>query len=230
MDDKFTNVHLIDEVNLYKDYLKEYIPDEYDVETINKFAEIAYKINSYPNSDEIIDLINLYYKNGLLSPLTLDIDKEFKFYNVCNSKVNTRFSDIYILDGKMYYAKAIRFYTKHLYDCQINKEIESFPNGLGFKYKGEPIYITHGGCANGDYIFGIAIKQSTINKHNFMPHDPIVLPVSIELMNNGTHRISVDAREPKLKVISEYYDIVKGNCDVKLDIRKYKKLNKNGKC
>lgn len=221
----FTDIYNINKINeeagLYLSSLED--KSEIDETLISKFKMICINIASSDNPAYILTLLKRYYEKGILTPLTLTVD-EFDIQEGAVSP-NKRFPDIRLhTNGKIEYTNAFIPKIQHIYNIDTNEEVPVCPNYLDVVFDNNcPIWITRGGCCVGEYIANVFLKESTVAKHCFTPHAPIYLPLSLEI-GKGYKRWSVDAREPKLKTIREYYDTVEYVINEKFDIRKYKKL------
>ena len=223
----FDNNKLQEEIDILKSSLEDFVEDSYEYNLINEIKTAIKTINNCKYSYAVLDYINKYYETGLLSPLTLH-DDEFPFTGELN-RVNKRYNDIIQTpDDDIIYRNAWIPKITHVYDVVNNKEVPIFPDYCELlEYKTVPLYITRGGVCKGDYIIDCYLKQSTIDKHKFIPHSPIEIPCTLEVSTNQ-YRYSVDAREPKLRALREFYDVREVRIDYHFDIRKYEKLNKNG--
>lgn len=214
---------LQEEIDIYSSSLEDSTDCDYKmIECIRA----AYKsiINS-PDPRTTLEYINRFFNTGLLSPLSLH-DDEFSFKGE-NYRDNKRYKYlIQNLDDYIIYLNAWKPYVVHVYNHKTNKEEPVFPTYIDVNINNSPLWITKGGCCNGDFIQDVFLKESTIEKHAFIPHSPIVIPVSI-IIKGDDIIFTVDAREPKLKALQEFYDVkIRNNSNIKFDIRKYEKLNK----
>lgn len=220
----FTDIYNIDKINeeagLYLSSLED--AEDNDKKLVDEFANIATAISSSSNPAYMLTLLKRYYDSGILTPLSLKIE-EFDLQEGVSP--NKRFPAVVLhTTGQIEYTKAFAPKIQHVYDIDKNEEVLVFPDYLDtiFNY-GSPIWITKGGCCIGEYISGIYLKETTVNKHSFVPHPPILLPLSLEV-RAGFKRWSIDCREPKLKALKEYYDVNINPSDCKFNIRKYIKL------
>lgn len=230
MKDIFNNSHYVEEESrLIKFLAEEGLQDAQDMNIVRTLGDVVISINNSFNPQAVLDYLIKYYKIGLLTPLTLE-DDEFREADKDNIRYNKRCSSIYkTSDNVMCYKDSYKPSITHAYNIDINEEVPVFPDILEYdELDILPIWITKGGCCTGDYISRISLKQSTVDKHYFYPHNPITLPITLEFDKYGFKRLSVDAREPKLKALREFYNVVETKTDNKFNIRKYKKLNKNG--
>ena len=82
----------------------------------------------------------------------------------------------------------------------------------------------------GDYISSCKIRKNIIDTKCFTIQSIINIPCSM-IYDEGKGIITVDHREPKLKVLEDFYDVFfRFNEQIKnkkYDIRKYKKLTNN---
>lgn len=226
----FDNKHYAKEEELLIKFItEEGLNDAEDINIIKTLGDVIVKINNSKNPQAVLTYLTNYYKNGLLTPLTLK-NNEFHKINKNNIKYNKRCSLIYkTSDNDICYKNSYRPFITHAYNIDTNEEVPVFPDILEYNNLDIlPIWITKGGCCTGDCITRISLKQSTIDKHYFYPHNPIVIPITFEFNKEGFTRLSVDIREPKLKSLREFYNVIETKTDNKFDIRKYKKLNKNG--
>lgn len=218
---RFNNNNVKRETDLYLSTLVDKTND--DLYVVNDFALAANIINNSSNPKEVLCLLNSYYKTGILSPLTL-YKNEFN-----KDRVNIRVPSIKInIHNEIIYENAWQPDIVHAYDNEKLKEIGVFPTYINIEHQ-YPIYITKGGCCTGEYISEVTLKQSTVDKHCFMPHNPIKIPMSIIVYGDGSYNLYVDAREPKLKSLEAFYNVYINKCSNKVDIRKFKKFKNNGK-
>lgn len=220
----FDNNKLQEEIDLYLSSLDNKEPEV--IQTINNFKICAKIINDSINPEGILNFLNQYYKTGLLSPLKLD-NNEFEDRDY-DKLINKRYDKILLtVNENIIYRNAWKPWVVHVYDSVSNEEVPVFPEYINVECPHGPLWITRGGCCKGEYISEIKLKQSTVEKHSFIPHEPINIPVSI-ILNKDGNIFSVDSREPKLTALRKFYDTVECKIDYKFDIRKFKKLNKYG--
>lgn len=191
--------------------------------------------NTEPQNDDdvnfIINTINTIWNNGILSPLTLNKD-EFLNYAVFDVFRNRRYKYIYTYDNdKIYNAKACNLFVRAIYDVSINSQIVSEKYILKENVVNPfptPIYISKGGVITGDYIDRYRIREDIVQKHSFTIQSIVNVPVA-KIIDGDITIYVVDHREPKLKVLKEFYDIPiyydETIADRHYNIRKYKKLD-----
>lgn len=120
-----------------------------------------------------------------------------------------------------YTGKVRKFYIKD------ENDIKEVPVGVIVDNDGEIIdervYISRGGIINGDYIHFCYLKNQI---DNYSIKDPIKLPVSsIENKDDVNFILFVDHREPKLKALMEFYNVlIEHDYNVKYNVRTFKKL------
>lgn len=220
----FDNNKLQEEVDIYLSSLEDKEPEV--LQTVHNFQACAKIINDSACPETIINTIIQYYKTGLLSPLKLN-DDEFEYKGEDNW-VNKRYDNILLNpDDDVIYRSAWTPRVIHVYNPINNEEVPVFPDYIDIAFPNGPLWITRGGCCKGEYISEIKLKQSVVEKHSFLPPEPIIIPVSI-ILNGEGNIFSVDAREPSLRLLRKFYDTVEVVIDYKFDIRKFKKLNKYG--
>lgn len=225
MQDTFDNKHYIKEEELFIKFVAENGLDNVnDIDNIKVLGDVVIKINNSYNPQTVLDYLIKYYKIGLLTPLTLE-DDEFGEVDENYIRYNKRCSSIYkTLANVICYKNCYKPIITHAYNIDTNEEVSVFPNLLEYDDLDMlPIWITKGGCCTGDCIASINLKQSTVDKHYFYPHNPILIPITLEFNEDGFKRLSVDVREPKLKALREFYNTIEINNGNKFDIRKYKK-------
>lgn len=182
-----------------------------------------------PESDDelkdIVDTINKLYTTGLLSPLTLK-DDEFATASNSNYKNNIRYPFILksVGDGKIINNNAYKAKIYNIYSNDIMTKV--FGNEPDICYN-PTIFINKGGVVTGEYISTCEIREDVVNKHNYTIQSIINIPCSL-ILDNGDRIITVDHREPKLKVLKDFYEVYfkfdKSIHDRKYDIRKYAKM------
>lgn len=181
--------------------------------------------------DAILDDVNTIWRKGILSPLTLK-DDEFDLPNAGGIRLNTRYPYIYIgpyndKEGNpyIYNSNAYKLTIRHHYD-DVNKAEVTISDII---INGCPqIFINKGGCITGHFINLCRIRPEIVNKHNYTIQSIINIPASSIFTKEFGRIYTVDHREPKLKVLRDFYEVNDGFYDdvdnAKIDIRKYKKL------
>lgn len=220
----FNNDKLKEELDIYKSYKDTTL--ELQDEVLDTFEQCCKLINNsiYPNF--IINNIVDYYKTGILSPLKLTDDE---FISTGEGKeTNKRYDNLIKENGRIICNKAWDIDIKHIYNKETNSEEEVFPLYITLNQPNITIYLTHGGCSIGKRIINPKLKQDIVDRHCYWPNNIINIPVSIIIYEDKTFICCCDEREPKLKLIKNMYDVDIVDTDVKFDIRKFKKLNKNG--
>lgn len=201
------------------------------------FEEVLNVINAIestnPQNEEdidfILDTIKQIWNIGILSPLTLN-DDEFSYYSDANGYFrNIRYRDIYKdnhLNSSICNDNAFNISIRNVYS-HVNIIQEQYI-GNRLINKNHCIYLSKGGVITGEYIQKCIIRPEIVNKHCFTIQSVINIPVSI-IKDNDFDIFVVDHREPKLKVLKEFYDVpIHINENVRnkhYNIRKYKKLN-----
>lgn len=175
------------------------------------------------NKVEIINKLHRLTKFGILSPLTLQ-DEEF--INIGGSTRNKRFMHIYKVDDVIYNEWAFNILVRKAYDDEFEIEIKNNPV---LKECNHIVYIAKGGIITGEYIKDCIIRPELKGKFSLqsIPNIPVsAIRYKKEDMVYDTFYV-VDHREPKLKVLQEFYEVpiytdeyIKG----KFNIRKYQKL------
>lgn len=175
------------------------------------------------NKVEIINKLHRLTKFGILSPLTLQ-DEEF--INMGGSTRNKRFMHIYKVEDTIYNEWAFNILVKKAYDDEFRSELKNTPI---LKECNHIVYISKGGIITGEYIKDCIIRPELKGKFSLqsIPNIPVsAIRYKKEDMVYDTFYV-VDHREPKLKVLQEFYEVpiytdeyIKG----KFNIRKYQKL------
>ena len=198
---------------------------EKDFEDLLLLANTLDKVNAV-TSDHKIEIINKLYrltKFNVLSPLTLHDDE---FINVGGSIRNHRFMHIYKVENTIYNEWAFNILVRKEYDDEFGIEIKKTPE---LKECNHIVYISKGGIITGEYIKNCIIRPELKGKFTIqsMPNIPVsAIRYKKEDMVYDTFYV-VDHREPKLKVLQDFYNVpiytdeyIKG----KFNIRKYQKL------
>ena len=180
-----------------------------------------------PQNDEDIESIfrtlTTIWNKGILSPLTLK-DDEFTETHVKEVYINNRYPDIYKKDGIIYVNNTFKPYVRHIYNHDSKVEIEFNHND---KFAPTVLYMSKGGVITGEYITNFSIPKKVVDKHLYTIQSILNLPVSI-IQTEEINVMTVDHREPKLKVLMSFYEyqsgINKTVKELKLNIRNYKKL------
>lgn len=198
---------------------------EKDFEDLLLLANTLDKVQAV-TTDHKIEIINKLYrltKFNVLSPLTLNDDE---FINVVGSIRNHRFMHIYKVKDTIYNEWAFNILVRKEYDDEFEIEVKKTPE---LKECNHIVYISKGGIITGEYIKDCIIRPELKGKFSIqsIPNIPVsAIRYKKEDMVYDTF-YAVDHREPKLKVLQEFYEVpiytdeyIKG----KFNIRKYKKL------
>ena len=200
-----------------------------------RFEETLKVIKSIENTEPqheddiqfILDTINRIWDTGILAPLTLE-DNEFSTNADSNGyKHNLRYHDIYKdikLNDAICNGNAFNLYVRAVYSHEKNEQVKHNNHTLEGNHR---IYISKGGIITGEYIEKCIIRQEIVDKHCFTIQSIVNIPVC-SIVSNNFIIYCVDHREPKLKVLQQFYDIpinidnyiASKDCN----IRKYKKL------
>lgn len=180
-----------------------------------------------PQNDEdisfIIKTINDIYDKGILSHLTLR-DTEFEKANTNDIRHNIRYRPIIKYNNFICNTNAYKITIRKAYDNNLNEEIHYNAKTVEHNPR---LYISKGGIITGEYIRECIIRKDIIDKHYFTIQSIVNIPASV-IKNDNEFYYIVDHREPKLKALKEFYDVpiyIDENAkDIKLNIRKYKKL------
>lgn len=182
--------------------------------------------NTDPQDDDdvnnILSMLNTIWHKGILSPLTLKDDEfELEYEGVYRNK---RYYHIVKIENDIFNTHAYKVSVRKSYDNTSKSETKKIPI---YSFPADRLYIYKGGRVTGEYIYDCKIRQEFIDKHLFTIQSIVNIPVStIEL--KGKTICIVDFREPKLKVLKQFYDCpIKIDTDIKdlnIDIRKYKKF------
>jgi hypothetical protein len=203
----------------------------------NKFEEILRVIKAIeytePQHDKdvdfILDTINKIWNIGILSPLTLKND-EFNDYNTNGCYKNKRYPYIYHCgNGKIYNDNAYKLYIRAVYDTTINSQIDFTPTICYPSPFNKSIFISKGGIITGEYVQQCEIRKDIVERHSFNIQSVVNIPVARIIDGDSVIHV-VDHREPKLKVLREFYEVpIYIDETVKnkhYNLRKYTKLNK----
>lgn len=218
-----------EEANIYLASLSsrhnEYYPIKKDFDDLILLSNALDKINAVTinNKVEIINKLHRLAKFGILSPLTLHDDE---FVNIGGSIRNNRFKHIYKVEDTIYNEWAFNIFIRKVYDDEFGLELKNAPI---LKECNHIIYISKGGIITGEYIKDCIIRPELKGKFSLqsIPNIPVsAIIYKKEDMFYDTFYV-VDHREPKLKVLQEFYEVpiymdeyIKG----KFNIRKYQKL------
>lgn len=177
--------------------------------------------------DFIIDTLNAITTTGILSPLTLRKDEFCQISDNDGKYRNNRYTAIYLMDNDMIYnGAAFNCHIRAAYNHNNCAQIENkFTTIEGTRR----VYVSKGGVVTGEYIEECIIRQDIVDKHCFTIQGSVNIPVC-KIIDNDSVILVVDHREPKLKVLNEFYEVpvhidyFTKSC--KYNLRKYKKLEK----
>lgn len=181
--------------------------------------------------DNILNIINTIWKKGILSPLTL-ADDEFSNFNLNGIATNLRYSNIYKSDKVdsngnyvIYNRSAYKAIVRKQYSYDSNQQIEITKAELSLS---PTIYINKGGRLTGEQICLCRIRPEIVANHCYTIQSTVNIPVSAIYGKEIGVILTVDHREPKLKVLNEFYEVMTGQDNrtivLNMDIRKFKKL------
>lgn len=175
------------------------------------------------NKLNILNKLNRLVKYNILTPLTLSNDE---FVTINGSIRNSRFKHIYKVENTIYNEWAFNILVRKVYDDEFGIEVKNTPT---LKECNHIVYISKGGIITGKYIKDCIIRPELKGKFSLqsIPNIPVsAIVYKKEDMVYDTFYV-VDHREPKLKVLQEFYEVpiytdkyIKG----KFNIRKYQKL------
>lgn len=204
--------------------------DKYkEVEDIlNKSLKVAKTLDEVSllkeDKEKILNGLTKLLNNFVIAPLTLK-DDEFVDPGFTNGfRRNIRYPHIAKCNDTVYNFNAFKCVVRKTYDHDSLCE-----SGMPF-ISGEgnaKVFISKGGVINGDYIQECIIRQNVVDKGCFTIQSVVKLPVSV-ICYGPEFIYVVDHREPKLKVLKEFYEVKTFNdeniANKKFNIRKYKKL------
>ena len=189
-------------------------------QVVEKITDI---IDRYPEESckVAIDLILKSWSWKPWSPINLD-DSEFSSVTGRHYRAWYIQKDTKGIFNVMAYLSRIR----RSYIVEGENKVQELEKGILDKegeYCDERMYISRGGIINGDYIHKCYLKHQT---DIYSIKDPIKVPVSsIEFKDSPEVLFFVDHREPKLKVLMEFYNVtIEHNDNVKFNVRTFKKL------
>lgn len=185
-------------------------------------------IDNYDDTEFILSTVTKIFTTGILSPLTLN-DDEFEPLGDKMYADNIRYPHIYRdRKGRIYNNAAYKLLVKRRFDANEGIEVYTTPYSPGL-YNYNKIHIYKGGIITGEYLGRCEIRKDVIDKHSFTIQSIINIPV-IELFSGNSWIYAADHREPKLKVLREFYEVPihvdEGVKSKHYDIRKFVKLKK----
>lgn len=175
------------------------------------------------NKLNILNKLNRLVKYNILTPLTLSNDE---FVTINGSVRNSRFKHIYKVEDTIYNEWAFNILVRKEYDDEFEIEIKKTPE---LKECNHIVYISKGGIITGEYIKDCIIRPELKSKFSLQSIPNIPVSAIRYKKEDGVYDVfyAVDHREPKLKVLQEFYEVpiytdeyIKG----KFNIRKYQKL------
>lgn len=222
-------INLVREANIILASLPKDSPDyiwkqERLADAIEVMRSIEY---TEPQHDDdinfILKTINTIWEKGILSPLTLK-DDEFNIIEDVDEAINKRYRWIIKRGDKIYNNAAYKATIRKTYNHNLGIEEKCNIPPINFN---PALYISKGGVITGEYICECQIRPKIVDKHSFVIQSIVNIPASTISVDNRMICV-VDHREPKLKVLNEFYNVSVGFDDtiknMKLNIRKYKKL------
>lgn len=181
--------------------------------------------------DSVLNIINTIWDKGILSPLTLN-DDEFSEFNLNGIANNLRYYNIYKSDKVdsngnyvIYNRSAYKAVVRKQYDYDSNQQVEITQADFGLS---PTIYINKGGRLTGEQVCLCRIRPEIVANHCYTIQSTVNIPVSAIYGKEIGVILTVDHREPKLKVLNEFYEVMTGQDNrtivLNMDIRKFKKL------
>lgn len=208
-----TGIEKVSMINKYKDVLR-ILQNIYNMTPAIK-----------ENISFILDTINTISKHGLLSPLTLqdnEFDDTLKIFHV-----NNRYPYIWKdSKGTIFNHNAFNVYIRALYSHTEKIQYKFNPELI---LRNNRIYISKGGVITGEYIENCIIPKKIVDKKCFTIQSVINIPAS-KIIDNDLNKFIyvVDHREPRLKVLKEFYEVPicfdENIKQYKYNIRNYKKI------
>lgn len=175
------------------------------------------------NKLNILNKLHRLVKYNILTPLTLSNDE---FITINGSVRNSRFKHIYKVEDTIYNEWAFNILVRKEYDDEFEIEIKKTPE---LKECNHIVYISKGGIITGEYIKDCIIRPELKGRFTIQSIPNIPVSTIRYKKEDGVYDVfyAVDHREPKLKVLQEFYEVpiytdeyTKG----KFNIRKYQKL------
>lgn len=179
----------------------------------------------------ILNTINTIWKKGILSPLTLK-DDEFGNFKLNGIADNLRYYHIYKsdkVDNNGNYVicnhNAYKAIVRKQYDYNSNQQVEVTQKEFNHC---PTIFINKGGKITGKNIDLCRIRPEVVDKHCYTIQSIVSIPVSAIYGKGLGIILTVDHREPKLKVLKEFYHVPISYSEeidnFNIDIRKFKKF------
>lgn len=175
------------------------------------------------NKLNILNKLHRLVKYNILTPLTLSNDE---FVTINGSVRNSRFKHIYKVEDTIYNEWAFNINIRKEYDDEFEIEIKKIPE---LKECNHIVYISKGGIITGEYIKNCIIRPELKGRFTIQSIPNIPVSAIRYKKEDGVYDVfyAVDHREPKLKVLQEFYEVpiyideyIKG----RFNIRKYQKL------
>lgn len=181
--------------------------------------------------NSVLNIINTIWDKGILSPLTLN-DDEFSYFDINGIANNLRYHNIYKSDtvdenGKyiIYNRSAYKVIVRKQYDYNYNSQTQITQKEFNLC---PTIFINKGGKITGEHIDICRIRPEIVDKHCYTIQSIVSIPVSAIYGKGIGIILTVDHREPKLKVLKEFYDVPINYSEeinkLNIDIRKFKKF------
>lgn len=205
----------------------------YDCQNAIKIAKAIDSIEpqNQEEVDSVLNIINTIWDKGILSPLTLN-DDEFSYFDINGIANNLRYHNIYKSDtvdenGKyiIYNRSAYKAIVRKQYDFNYNSQTQITQKEFNLC---PTIFINKGGKITGEHIDICRIRPEVVDKHCYTIQSTVSIPVSAIYGKGIGIILTVDHREPKLKVLKEFYDVPINYSEeinkLNIDIRKFKKF------
>lgn len=181
--------------------------------------------------DSVLNIINTIWDKGILSPLTLN-DDEFSKFDLNGIADNLRYYHIYKsnkVDSNGNYVicnhNAYKAIVRKQYDYNYNFQTQITQKEFNLC---PTIFINKGGKITGEHIDVCRIRPEIVDKHCYTIQSTVSIPVSAIYGKGIGMILTVDHREPKLKVLKEFYDVPINYSEeinkLNIDIRKFKKF------
>lgn len=181
--------------------------------------------------DSALNIINTIWDKGILSPLTLK-DDEFSNFDLNGIANNLRYYNIYKsnkVDSNgnyvIYNRSAYKAIVRKQYNYDSNQQVEVTQTEFNLS---PTIYINKGGKLTGEQVCLCRIRPEIVANHCYTIQSTVNIPVSAIYGKEIGMILTVDHREPKLKVLKEFYDVPinysKEIDKFNIDIRKFKKF------
>lgn len=222
---------LLNSVSSAEEYNRLLLKHTYTKRLLEVFQEYFKETKNCTEIDNLLKDTAKFLKTGILDYLTLYPNEFSKEPNVYGEYLNLRYPSVYKTDtnSNVIYYKQGYVLSRCEYYSEKDKTIIPYENNTKI-YNTHKIYLQESGYITNKYIQHVIIYPKHCGL--FVIQNPVVLPVDYYSTKDDRKFYFINARNPKLKALFEFYKVpiyedntmLDEKGQAKYNIRKFKKV------